>query len=369
MGFATAQQPVQGPVATDARRRRRASRTSSAGIAKPPGGAGRGGGEDGADARGPRASTSGPPELPLRTAPPQRHDRALDRAVAVGVLADRRPGFAEPGRRERSRARSPGSRARPRRRPRALRRSAGSAGPRRPAAAPGRSRAVVDRRRVELDPALGGDRGVVGAGDHVGVGDDDPGRDRPARALDPEPAGGAEHPHDRVAGPQHVGVGGDRASGRRPAPPARCTDGAGSTRSSAFRTGPDGGSTSLRLRRITDSWTSARSCAVPGRVQGDGAEDPGEAERDRGDQRRAAGPVGQVQDRAADHLRPQPQREALDRDRDQRPGQQRPERGAERRVGRLASPWRAPAAPSRLPAKAPAPKPTRVIAPTISPCR
>ena len=41
-------------------------------------------------------------------------------------------------------------------------------------------------------------------------------------------------------------------------------DGAGSTRSSAFSTGPVGGRTWLRLRRITESWTSARSCVVPG---------------------------------------------------------------------------------------------------------
>ena len=100
-------------------------------------------------------------------------------------------------------------------------------------------------------------------------------------------------------------------------------------------TGPEGGSTSLRLRRITELLDVGPQPVGAGRVQGDGAEDPGEAERDRGDQRRTTGPVGQVQGRAPDHLRPQPQGEALDRDGDEGPGQQRPERCAERRVGRL----------------------------------
>ena len=46
----------------------------------------------------PSASTRGPPELPLRTLPRRRADRAPDRAVPVGVLADHVAGFAEAGR-------------------------------------------------------------------------------------------------------------------------------------------------------------------------------------------------------------------------------------------------------------------------------
>ena len=85
-------------------------------------------------------------------------------------------------------------------------------------------------------------------------------------------------------------------------------------------------------QRLLDVGAQARGSR---RVQGDRAEDPGEPQRDRGDQRRTAGAVGQVQDGPADHLRPQAQRKALDRDCHQRPGDQRPKRGAERRVGGL----------------------------------
>ena len=57
----------------------------------------------------------------------------------------------------------------------------------------------------------------------------------------------------------------------------------------------------LRLRRISERWTSSRRLAVPGRVQGDGAEDPDHAEGDAGDEGGAAGAVGEVQAAIADH--------------------------------------------------------------------
>ena len=70
-------------------------------------------------------------------------------------------------------------------------------------------------------------------------------------------------------------------------------------------------------------------------MERDGAEYPDQPERRGGDQQRPAGPVSDVGDRTADHPRAQPVGEGLQRDRDERADQQRPHRGAERRVGRL----------------------------------
>ena len=57
---------------------------------------------------------------------------------------------------------------------------------------------------------------------------------------------------------------------------------------------------------ISERCTSPRRWAVPGRVQGDGAEHPDHSEGDAGDERGAAGAVGEVQAvAAADHLRAQ----------------------------------------------------------------
>ena len=215
----------------------------------------------------PSASTIGPPELPLRTAPRREADRAPDRPAAVGVLADHVARFAEAGRRRSRRGRCPGSRGR-----RRLVRgwwigATGSGGRSARAAQDARSLlgVVVDRRRVEGGAVPGRDRGVVLAGDDVGVGDDQAGRGDPARALDPEPAGRAQHADHRAAGRLHVGIAGDPLVGRRrPASAGPMIEGAGSTRSSALSTGPDGGSRSLRLRRISERCTSPRRCAVPG---------------------------------------------------------------------------------------------------------
>ena len=75
-----------------------------------------------------------------------------------------------------------------------------------------------------------------------------------------------------------------------------------------------GGNTSLRLRRITERWTRLGAGRRRG-MESDGAEEPGEAEADRGEQRGAAGAVDRAGP-AADELRPQSEREALHRGRD-----------------------------------------------------
>ena len=163
---------------------------------------------------------------------------------------------------------------------------------------------------------------------------------RPGRTAQPEPSTPSPQavPSTRTtaaAGAQHLGVGGDRRVGtgdrgggaahrrRRVDPVERVQDRAGG-RQHLVEAAQD--------QRLLDVGAQAGGSR---RVQGDGAEDPGEAERDRRDQGGAAGAVGQVQGRPADQPRPQAQREALDRDRDQRSGQQGPQSGAERRVRRL----------------------------------
>ena len=90
----------------------------------------------------------------------------------------------------------------------------------------------------------------------------------PARALDRQPAGGAEHAHDaargaraRPARARSAGCGA-ATSGEGPV-----IEGSGSSRASAFRIGPDGGSSSLSSRRIAERWMSARSSILPGRLR------------------------------------------------------------------------------------------------------
>ena len=119
-------------------------------------------------------------------------------------------------------------------------------------------RVVVDGGRLELGPALDAHRRVVLAGDHVRVGDHQAGRRDPARALDPEPAGGPEHAHGRAAGRPHLGVVGGGRVGRRHVgvrPPHR------RRRVDApehVEQGPEGGRTSLRAPRIADCCTASR---------------------------------------------------------------------------------------------------------------
>ncbi len=107
-------------------------------------------------------------------------------------------------------------------------------------------------------------------------------------------------------------------------------EGSGSSRASALRIGPDGGSTSFSSRRIAERWMSARSCSWPGVWAGDGGDDPHDAEAERGaeqraEQRRRAGP-GPGDDRAcgAAGTRPPPGRSPGSRRRAaRRPGRRR----------------------------------------------
>ena len=195
-----------------------------------------------------------------------------------------------------------------------------------------------------------------------------PGRADPARALDAEPAGGAEHPHDRAPGAQHLGVGGDRGVGRRDRARGPVTDGAGSTRLSALMTGPEGGRTSLRLRRISDCCTSVRRRSVPGRA-GRRRRTPRRARARprrsaprRRPRRRGAGRAGGSPSPAAPGRGSRPRR---------RPALRPAAPQAPRRAARRGTPTppRGPAARAGCRRKRPAPKPRSVSAPTISPCR
>ena len=173
-------------------------------------------------------------------------------------------------------------------------------------------------------------------GDHVGVGDDQAGRAGPARPLDPEAAGGAEHADHRGRRRAHLGVGGDRRVGRADGGRrAGRSCGAGSTRLSALRIGPEGGSTSLRLRRITDRWTSARSSRRRPARAGRPRRRPrrGRARRRRSAPRRRRRRRGASP--AADHPRAQPEREALEPR--PRPAPRPAARRARRRAARRAT--------------------------------
>ena len=70
-------------------------------------------------------------------------------------------------------------------------------------------------------------------------------------------------------------------------------------------------------------------------MQGDRAEDPGDAERHGADQHRTAGDVGAVHRPAADDLAPRAERHPLEGDGRDRSSDQGGDRGEKRRVGRL----------------------------------
>ena len=256
----------------------------------------------------PRASTSGPAGVAAAHRAAQRGDRAVDRPAAVGVLADRVAGLAEPRRRDRVgpvlRVAEHGARRRPRSRSAAIGRVGRfGADPQQREVVVG---VVVDRRRVELDARPGWSTVVSSspATTWALV------TTRPGPTAQPEPSTPSPQavPSTRTTeppAPQHVGVGGDRrrrAAATGAAGPV--IDGAGSTRSSALRTGPE------RRQHVVEAAQDHRALHVgaqarrPRRVQGDRAEDPGQAERHRGDQRRAAGAVGAgAATPAADQLR------------------------------------------------------------------
>ena len=129
---------------------------------------------------------------------------------------------------------------------------------------------------------------VVLPGDHVRVGHHEPVAGHPARALEAQAAGGAEHPDDRCRRPRPPR--GSRAIADRGAATSASgplSVGNGSMRASALSSGPDGGSAAFSRDRISERWMSSRRPARGGRLQRDGARDPGDRERQRRRQRRA----------------------------------------------------------------------------------
>ena len=194
---------------------------------------------------------------------------------------------------------------------------------------------VVHRGRPQGRAAGRGHAGVVLAGDHVGVGDDESGPGHPARALDAQPAGSAKHAHDRVFSPRHVGVGRDRRvrlRHRRGRPDDRRRRIDAVERVQDRARGRQHFVEAAQDQRALHVGTQAGG---PRRVQDNRPEDPDQPQRDRGDQGRAAGAVGEVQHPPApDQPRAQPQGEALQGDRDEGSGDKGAKRGAERRVGR-----------------------------------
>ena len=91
----------------------------------------------------------------------------------------------------------------------------------------------------------------------------------------------------------------------------------------------------MRLRRITDCWMSARSRAVEGAWRRTAPKTQARPRATEAIRAAPPAPSAALQEGPADELFPQAEGEALDRHRHQRPDQQRPERGAERRVGRV----------------------------------
>ena len=199
--------------------------------------------------------------------------------LPVGVLADRVAGLAEARRRDRVGAVLRDSRAPPRRaRARGRRRSAGSAGRRRRAAGRGRSRGRSGRGspRSEAPPWV------------VTVVSSSPATTwalvtiRPGRAAQPEPSTPSPQavPSTRTTEPPAPTTSGSVGDRRRR---ARATgaagpmiEGAGSTRSSAFRTGARGRQHFVEAAQDHRALDVGAQPRGPRRVQGDGAEDPGQ---------------------------------------------------------------------------------------------
>ena len=199
----------------------------------------------------------------------QGGDAALDRTVAVGILGVDGLGLPDPARlgveraveriaEDRRRGPGPRMRGEPER---------CAASDREPAAGRCR-RGGRTRRRPRPSPGhcpSGCDHRVVLAGDDVGVGDHETGRGHPAAALDSRartrcrPLGRTLWRARRAlrSGARIAGVGA-ATSAEGP-----CTEGSGSKRARACRIGPEGGSTSLRVRRMTEPWMSRCSAEEP----------------------------------------------------------------------------------------------------------
>ena len=283
----------------------------------------------------------------------QRGDRAADRAAAVGVLADRVAGLAEP---RRSDGVGAVLRVTEHRRD-SSRLWLGGERERRQIGVDVEQGEVVfgvvaDGRRAQRGAIGSGDRGVVLTCDDVGVGDDQAGTGHPARALDPEPAGRAEHPHDRIAGIDHLRVFDNRGIGRGHR--RRRSDDRGSRIDPVQRVEdrPRGRQHLVEAAQDQRALHVGAQLGGAGRVQRNRPEHPGQPQRHRGDQSRSARPVGEVQEAlAANQPSSQVEREALQGHRHQGTRHQRPQGRAQRRVGRLRPlvehQWAQPAADER----------------------
>ena len=176
----------------------------------------RGAGEDRGEHR-PLAVHHRPPGVAGAHQPAQRREQARHRPLAVGVLGEHllgrpdaprlhveRPVFGIPEDRPGGAGGGVGGEAQ---------RGQVEAGHAQHREVVGR----VERDRLRRQPgraAFDLDRGVALAGDHVRVGEHLFGPRHPPRALDRQPAGGAQHAHHAARGRQHRGVVGDLGRGR-----------------------------------------------------------------------------------------------------------------------------------------------------------
>ena len=309
----------------------------------------------------PPASTAGPPELPGADLAPQRRHPAPDGPVAVGVLADHGRASARAGRAPPGRGRSRDSRgSRPALRP-ARRRRCSSAGAPRPGTRSTATSLCGSKTTAcasSSSPPSTLDRRVVLTRDDVRV------RDHDARARPPTPIPATARP--QAVPRTRTTLARAACTSRSARMPARrrrdvglrapgCA-GNGSTRASAFRIGPDGGSSSFSRLRIAERWMSCRSSRAPGVCSATAPAIQTRPEPERRDQHGAAdavdAPRAARRRSGAGCRRPPPRARS-------RPAPPTISAPMRRRAARRASsiPPRAAAAPSRLPANAPAAKP------------
>ena len=181
--------------------------------------------------------------------------------------------------------------------------------------------------------AAGLDRGVLLAGDHVGICDHDVGCGHPARALDGEAAGAADHPHDAVRRRRHAWFVGDagrggadvrrgpRDRGQRVQPRERVQDRAGG-RQQHIQLAQD--------RRVLD--ISAQPSPAR-RLRGDGGEDPHDAQSQHASEGRPEHAVEQPDPRHHE-CSPQPQPNSLQAACENEARKERPEQAEGGGVGR-----------------------------------
>ena len=262
-------QRTQGPVSTGPSALQARRQRSPGGTPKPPLGPEREAANTVATTW-PRVVDRGPARVSRANPAAQRRHAAPHGAVAVGVLADHRQRRRRAGRARPGRGRSRGIReSRPCSRPRRSHRWRSSRR-RRARRRAARRRRCGDRSaiawRFELVAAVEPHGRVVLPRDDVSVRHDHARAAHPARALHGQSAGRAEHAHDARRGAARTsGRAEMRAVRRRDVRlgPARSC-GNGSTRDSAFRIGPDGGSASFSLRGSPSAGCPCGTRARPG---------------------------------------------------------------------------------------------------------